>query len=556
MDYIFKEFTISVEMSLAAILDLKISEEVNQHACLTLKGICQEEHFNQVVEKFDAEKKITVRNQKDQLLFCGLITDLEINEKIQVGYITLKANSFTCQMDYKKRKRVFQNLDMTYVEIVSKILEPYNKASFVDKITDNRKIPHIIIQYDETDWEFIRRLASHFQDGIYPDISSETIQISLGRPLYETVHMLNRQPEVIRTSLINRQETNWIDSYEKYEIGDTVTNQGRTCFVQSVDLVTNHEEIRYLMKLVYSREVNFSYIPNNRIARKREWAFITDIMRNKLKLQFSMEEVTGANIPLFPFEGEENNQIGYYMSDIGTKVMVYFPNEEEGNAVVLSAMREGAGVSVHDYQPGVQFMKNEEGNELHMNKQSLNFTTGKKNTSLKLTPDGILQLNATGSLSVSSAGSIQMGEGLKSLKMSAEKGFQLKAGKTGNNVVEIDESGNVECRCSGNVMYKKQGGKNNGDSLQSGITGRNVSGSRDVALALAGAEFVSQAVTGNKDYGAAGKIMNQFTGVDSSSLVDNNGQPDDNPIKSGLFQNSNALFDSFSYGENKNGSKR
>lgn len=554
MDYTYKDFTISVDIKLAVILDLKISEEVNQHACLTIKGICEGDYFNQMAEQINAEIKITIKDKDNHLLFCGLMTELRIDERIQVGYIYLKANSITCQLDYKKRKRVFQNFDMTYSEIISKILEPYNKASFVDKVTENRKIPHMIIQYDETDWEFIRRLASHFEDGIYPDMSSETIQISFGRPLYEKVHTLNRRPEIMRNDLINRQETNWIDSYEKYEIGDTLTNQGRTCFVQSVDMVTNHEEIKYFTKLAYNRKDIFPYLPNDRIAHKREWALIADIRQNKLKLQFLMEEITGANIPLLPFEGEENNEIGYYMSGIGTKVMVYFPNEEEKNAVVQSAMREGEPVG--GYQPGSQFMRNEEGNEFCMNQQSLKFSTGKKNTCIKLTPDGILQLNATGTLSVSSSGSIQMGAGLKHLKMSAVNGLQLKAGRTGNNVLEIDESGNVECKCSGNIMYKKQGGTNDGGSIKADITGCNASGSRDVALALAGTEFVSQAVTGNKDYGAAGKIMSQFTGIDASVSIKSNGQQNDNPIKAGLFQNSNALFDSFSYGENKNGNKK
>lgn len=554
MDYTYKDFTISVDIKLAVILELNISEEVNQHACLTLKGICEEDHYNQMAERLNAEIKIEIRNRDNHLVFSGPVTELRIDEKIQVGYIDLKANSFTCQLDYKRRKRVFQNLDMTYGEMISKILEPYNNASFVDKITENRKIPHMIIQYDETDWEFIRRLASHFEDGIYPDMSSETIQISFGRPLYEKVHTFNKQPEIIRNNLLNRQETNWIDSYEKYQVGDTVINQGRTCFVQSIDMATSHEEIRYFTKLVYNKKDIFPYVPNERIAHKREGALITDIRHNRLKLQYLMEEITGANIPLLPFEGEENNEIGYYMSDIGTKVMVYFPNEEEKDAVVQSAVREG--VPVPGYQPGYQFMRNEEGNELCMNQQSLKFTTGKKNTSIKLTPDGILQLNATGTLSVSSSGNIQMGAGLKHLKMSAVNGLQLKAGKTGNNVLEIDESGNVECKCSGNIMYKKQGGKNDGGSIKTGITGRSASGSRDVALALAGTEFVSQAVTGKKDYKAAGKIMSQFTGIDSSVSMKNNGQQNDNPIKSGLFQNSNELFDSFSYGENKNGNKQ
>ena len=84
----------------------------------------------------------------------------------------------------------------------------------------------------------------------------------------------------------------------------------------------------------------------------------------------------------------------------------------------------------------------------------LEFSTGGKDTVLKLTPDGNLQMNASTTLKIFASGSIQMGGSLKRLQMSAGKEIRLKAGKTGNHAVIFDENGNIECRCGGNLIYR------------------------------------------------------------------------------------------------------
>ncbi|WP_077611740.1 contractile injection system protein, VgrG/Pvc8 family [Clostridium sp. Marseille-P2415] len=557
MDYTYKEFTISLEMELTNIYDLIIMEEINQHAHLTLNGICQEERFNQLVSQLDEKKKVIVKDQNQHLIFCGLITDLHLEERMQVCYFYLEALTVTYHMDMIKRKRVFQNLDMTYQEVIGTILKEYPNSSFIDKVTENKKIPHLLIQYDETDWEFIKRLASHFHDGINPDPAGETIQFSFGRPLHEEIHEINKQPETIKINLLKKQETDWISSYLKYKIGDTVKNQSRTCFVKSVSLVTNREDIQYNMQLIYSKEAEFSYLPNYHIAHAREWASIIDIERNKLKLHFLMEDITGQNMPYFPFEAGENNEIGYYMSEVGAKVEVHFPDEEEGNGFAASAMREGTVPQTDDPPIRIQSMRNENGNELCMDMQSVRFSTGKENAAVKMTSDGILRLDSAGTLKLSASGNIIAGEGLKRLQIKAGNGIQLKAGKTGNNAIEFDESGNIECRCTGKVLYKKtgKGGNAGADSTIEGGSG-GASEVRDVTLALAGVEFISQSMTGKQDYSAAEKVMSQFVKPNTTPAEKSEYQDNQNPIKAGLFQNSDALFHSFSYGENRNGNKR
>lgn len=558
MDYTYKGNTISLELNLVNIHDLKITEEVNQHTHLTLSGICQEECSNQQVLQVDEKKKISIKDRNKRLIFSGLITNMQLEEKMQVCFFNLEALSVTYHMDLIKRKRVFQDLDMTFKDVLSTIIEKYPDASFIDKISENKKIPHLFIQYEETDWEFMIRLASHFHDGIYSDPASANIQFSFGRPLHEEIHEINKQPESIKINHLKEQETDWITSDKKYEIGDTVKNQSRTCFVKSVSLAINREEIQYNVKLIHNKKKEFPYVSNHRIASTREWASIVDIKRNKLKLHFLMDDITGQNTPYFSFEAGENNEMGYYMSEIGTRVEIHFPDEEEGNGYVTSAMREDTGFQTADLPIKVQFMRNENGNELCMNQQDVKFSTGKENSSLKMTSDGTLRLDSTGTLKLTASGNIKMGDGLRHLQIKAGKGIQLKAGRTGNNSIEFDESGNIECRCMGKVLYKKTGkdSSTGDDSSKIKGSGKGASGVRDVTLALAGVEFISQSITGKQDFSAATNVMSQFVKTNNSLEEKNNSQDDQNLIKEKLFHNNNALFHSFSYGENRNGNKK
>lgn len=552
MDYDYKGLEVTIELELLHIYDLCIVKEANQHSSLTLRGICEENNHQKAILQTDENKKIAVKDQEKRLIFCGFITKLQMEEKGEVGTFLLNAASFSYQMGLKKRKRVFQNLEMTYQEVLKTVLKTYPNASVTDRLSGNRKIPHFLIQYEETDWEFLKRLASHFQEGIYPNPSSEEIQISFGSPFGECIHKIDREPEKTKLDLLKKQETAWINSSEKYEVGETVINQNKNYYVKSVHLITEKEEIQYGLELACSRNAEFPYIPNSQIAHARIWAEVLEVRRNQFRLHFPMEEAEGALRPYFSFEAGENNELGYYMSEPGTKAEVYFPDEEEQNGFVMSVLRqeqnEASGLPMR-----IQSIKNENGNGFQMDGKKFLFSTAGENTAIRLTPDGVLQMDSFNSLKLSASKEIRMEKGFGNLQIKAGKGIQIKAGTTGNNAIEMDESGNIECRCMGNVIYRKTGNSGEDKTGKEAERG-SAAGVRDVAMALAGTEFISQAITGNKDFAAAGKLMDLFIGTEKTEeeQVALSGQ---NPMKAGLFHNDDGLFNSFSYGENRNGAK-
>lgn len=94
--------------------------------------------------------------------------------------LRLSAASETISMDRKKKSRSFQNPDMTYQQILNKIIESYPSLDS-NWIRAEEKIREPILQYEETDWDFLLRLSSHFHTGIVGRRGSGGTMLSLAR---------------------------------------------------------------------------------------------------------------------------------------------------------------------------------------------------------------------------------------------------------------------------------------------------------------------------------------------------------------------------------------
>lgn len=67
-------------------------------------------------------------------------------------------------MDIKRKSRSFQDAALTYREITEKIVKEYG-ADLIWNVSD-RQLERPFIQYQETDYQFIKRIASHLKGGI------------------------------------------------------------------------------------------------------------------------------------------------------------------------------------------------------------------------------------------------------------------------------------------------------------------------------------------------------------------------------------------------------
>lgn len=68
---------------------------------------------------------VTLTEGKSECLFFGWLEQLTVMEEKDRMLLRLSAASETISMDRKKKSRSFQNPDMTYQQILNKIIEAY-----------------------------------------------------------------------------------------------------------------------------------------------------------------------------------------------------------------------------------------------------------------------------------------------------------------------------------------------------------------------------------------------------------------------------------------------
>lgn len=121
-------------------------------------------------------------NVNHTVLFYGLVTDYSF---YQDGYETifkLSLRSGTIQMDEKPHFRVFQNEKASYGDIIKKIASAYDKGKVVHLLKGEEQIKGTLLQYRESDWEFLKRLSARMGGYLVAEAESRGVRFALGLP--------------------------------------------------------------------------------------------------------------------------------------------------------------------------------------------------------------------------------------------------------------------------------------------------------------------------------------------------------------------------------------
>lgn len=545
MIYQHQEFSIEMNLNIISIHTFYIGEKINTHAELLLGGICLDSD-NMAPEK----QNIIVRGNEDRVLFFGVLDKMELKRDKDLLSFQLSAHSLSYDMDWKKRKRVFQDLDMTYEQIIEEVLQSYRCSSFIDKVTNGMKIPHSILQFNETDWEFLKRLASHYNTGICVDCKGSSIQIFFGTG-DKADAALEGEALIREMNLMKKKELIKLRTDAPANVGSQVTYKGKNYLIESTEILMEKGALVYQSILIRTEDTLFPFIPNSNIAGMHIWSWAREIQRNQIRIQYQIEDKAQGNTPFLPFAGEENNEAGYYMPEPGNEVEVTFPDSEEEHAFVSAARR--AVKERKATKSSMKYLRNKDGLGLYMDEQKISVSAGSANSELVMSQNGTIYIWVPESISIKPGADLEIGGRGGTVTLQAGNSITLQSGITGASRILFDTSGNIICKARQKVVIRGSGiiPKADGRQPAPSNTGKGAHEVRGATLALSGVEFLSQSVTGVSDFQGARKLMNHLLGNgdgEKSPEVSNG-----NLIKEKLFQNDERLFNSFSYGESKRG---
>ena len=142
------------------ILYLRISHAPNAHGRAEIRGLIIREQARRLAEQTDETTGIEITtNAKEQpeCLFYGVVSTLNIGQQSEYAVLDLVAETTSSRLSAKQNSRTFQNTGKTYGQILNQVVDGKGTVSVM--VTD-RPIGSMIMQCDETDWEFIIRMAS------------------------------------------------------------------------------------------------------------------------------------------------------------------------------------------------------------------------------------------------------------------------------------------------------------------------------------------------------------------------------------------------------------
>ncbi|BAU27199.1 late control gene D protein (GPD) [Aneurinibacillus soli] len=368
---------------------LKIIKKMNDHARLFFTGIVSEELKDSYVEVTEAQTNVQVncidKENKRIPLFAGVIINVEIKAVRDIYYIEVEAMSHTYLLDIKRKNRSFQNENMPYSALLKEIVSDYSNVDVVDEITEGANLGTFTIQYQETDWEFLRRLASRFYTGLVPAANFSSPKISFGMPQkgskgeidafhYSARKKMSDFRYSTENYLQNMDENDFIyyevETDQVFDIGNQVTFKEKTYVVSEV--VTQMEKglLKHQYTLCRKQGTHQNTLYNSRITGVSILGRVIDVQRDKLKVHLEIDKAQSkSEAHWFSYSSvytAEGHSGWYCMPELNDFVNIYFPSTKEEEAIAINSIRKDSEVRGHNKlgDPDVKYFRTAFGKEL------------------------------------------------------------------------------------------------------------------------------------------------------------------------------------------------
>ncbi|SEJ89655.1 Phage late control gene D protein (GPD) [Propionispira arboris] len=390
----YDKIKITSPWNIQTIYELSIKKTLNNHAELRLTALVNESDASKVGLQETTEDQIRVYTDDGETkswLFKGRLKNVKVSVRTGLYTITAYFLSETSVFDSEQKNRSFQDTSLTYNDIAAKIMEDYPEKSF-ELTADPVTIDGPLIQYQETDWQFIKRLASYQETVIVPDVTMDNQIFSYG---YPKVYGEKTLPDDIAYSsgkdikayytdydynpnLVENEYTYFeVESYDELTFGDKVTFHNYEMYVGDVTIELKKGLLVYNATLVRQLTIRQNPIYNEKIQGNSIEGTILAVQNQEIKLHLNIDqEQDEATAYWYPFV-PPTTDILYLMPQIGTNASLYIPGLMEQNAIITGCVRTNGAECEQTSDPSTRYLATEYGQEMKLAPGGIYFTAGR-----------------------------------------------------------------------------------------------------------------------------------------------------------------------------------
>ena len=319
----------------------------NKHASIKVRVIVEEDTVKRVETQLFENASVELRDDKGKVLFAAEITKVQSIYENGVCYIEIEGLSGTSNLDIKKKSRSFQDVSMTYSEMVNKILQDTQGTSSIYTCGEGTKINLPLVQFRETDWTYIKRMVSHFKGVLVPEVTSVRPRFWFGMPEGRKQEIeKHTEYKMGREETLGKSEFFYyaIKTWKNMDVGDRVIFKDKPMMVYEKTICLEDDLFVFRYRLCYEGTYESMKKHNHSIVGMAILGNIIETKQEQMKLHLDIDQQQEASKAYWYDYVPTTGNMMYCMPKVGTRVALYFPDEEENHAKVHYCVRtNGSG---------------------------------------------------------------------------------------------------------------------------------------------------------------------------------------------------------------------
>ncbi len=433
------------------ILDYTSVQQENEHARARIRGMIP---FDKKDRYADTARKelwlqiVALSAQGEEILFYGIADHVRIEVRSGTAMMDVSVSSGTLLMDIQRHTRSFQDEEFTYGDLLDICNEEYPEAGKIMTEGKGRKIPHFIMQYQETDWSFIKRLASMNKAVVFADCFTKGEKYHFGIPCrkaqsedekldrriqYDIQEYWIRKKNGLGIRAEDMASYIW-ESREMHKLGEEMLVDGRHLLIWKVESRMKGNELYHTCYMKPRSGFQVPVAQNPYLSGSSLSGKVKKVRRERVQIEIGDDEHKNQKkLRWFSFSTVYSSADGtgwYCMPETGDTIRLYFPTNREEEAYVASAYHEEGG-SLRT-QPEHKFWRNKEGKEIRLSPDRI-LMTNNDGTYIELSDEKGIEMVSEGSITIWSKESLRINAG-SSIELSAPNEVTVRQGNTKMNL--------------------------------------------------------------------------------------------------------------------------
>ena len=365
------------------ILDFQTREIPGEHARGNFRLLLSENETG--INGMNAPIQLCGHGNTAGALFSGYPEKVEIKEERGYRIADIQAVSGTILLDQKKSNRVFQKKVQTYMGIAGIVTADTEHSACILPGSDMRT-GGTLIQYQETDWNFLKRMASQLGLPLVPDISYYYPRFYLGLPEGEKKELGEilscdmcfdgRYYAVSGKCLVDREDFICYDVVTRtsLSLGDRVTYEGRELLVSRKKTELAGGEVIFTYRLAGN---GYTWVPWEDNPDYTGMSFVGSIVGTQgeqVEVAFDIDK-TAAGGNRYGFAPATGNLM-YCMPQKGTKTSLYIGNGDEAQGIATGCIRTNGSTCEGTGSPEKKSFRSEHGKGMDLYPQRMGLDGG------------------------------------------------------------------------------------------------------------------------------------------------------------------------------------